>query len=110
MVIVPRGVSSGSLVMTGRPLEPVALEGREESTMSTHDQGSDLGGPVTRRKLLRTAGVTGLGLAGGSLLAACGGSNSGSSTAAATASKVTADGQKLNSILGITSKDLALTK
>jgi branched-chain amino acid transport system substrate-binding protein len=78
--------------------------------MSAHDEGSDLGSPLTRRKLLRTAGATGLGLAGGSLLAACGGSDSGSSTAAATASKLTAEGQKLNSILGITSQDLALTK
>jgi branched-chain amino acid transport system substrate-binding protein len=78
--------------------------------MSAHDEGADLGSPFTRRKLLRTAGATGLGLAGGSLLAACGSSGGGSSTAAAPASKITADGRKLNSILGITSQDLALTK
>jgi branched-chain amino acid transport system substrate-binding protein len=79
--------------------------------MSANDDGPDLGGPFTRRKLLRTAGATGLGLAGGSFLAACGGSNSSStSTAAATAGKISADGQKLNSILGITAKDLARTK
>jgi branched-chain amino acid transport system substrate-binding protein len=83
---------------------------REESDMSAHDEGPRPGSPLTRRRLLRTAGAAGLGLAGGSFLAACGGSSEGSSTAATTAGKVTADGQKLNGILGITSQDLALTK
>ena len=78
--------------------------------MSAHDEGADVGSAFTRRKLLRTAGATGLGLAGGSLLAACGSSGGGSSTAAATASKVSATGRRLNSILGISSQDLALTK
>ena len=78
--------------------------------MSAHEEGPGLSSPFTRRRLLRAAGATGVGLAGGSLLAACGGSDSGSSTTAAAASKITADGKKLNSILGITSQDLALTK
>jgi len=77
--------------------------------MSAQDDGQDLGNPITRRRLLTAAGATGLTLAGGSLLAACGSSKSSSSSAAA-ATKVTADGQKLNSILGLSSEDLALTK
>src|SRR5437764_202942 len=76
--------------------------------MSAHDEGPDLGSRVTRRTLLRSAGAAGLTVAGGSLLAACG--SSGSSSTGAAASKITPDGQKLNSILGITAQDLALTK
>ncbi|HEY7254983.1 MAG TPA: ABC transporter substrate-binding protein [Thermoleophilaceae bacterium] len=76
--------------------------------MSAHDEGPDLGSPITRRKLLRTAGAAGLTVAGGSLLAACG--SSGSSSTGAAASKITADGKKLNSILGLSAQDLALTK
>ncbi|HXD57333.1 MAG TPA: ABC transporter substrate-binding protein [Thermoleophilaceae bacterium] len=79
--------------------------------MSAHDEGQDFGSPITRRTLLRTAGATGAALAGGSLLAACGGSSgSSATTAAAAAGKITADGQKLNSILGLSAQDLALTK
>jgi branched-chain amino acid transport system substrate-binding protein len=71
--------------------------------MSGYDDGPDLERPITRRTLLRTAGAAGLGLAGGSLLARA-------SAAAVTATNITPAGRQLNSILGITARDLALTK
>jgi branched-chain amino acid transport system substrate-binding protein len=77
--------------------------------MSAYDETPQRENAMTRRTLLRAAGATGVGLAGSALLAACGGSSS-SSSASAAATRITPNGQRLNSILGLSPADLALTK
>ena len=74
--------------------------------MRPEHEGPTSGHTMTRRQIMRAAGATGLTIAGGSLLAACGDSDDGKES---TGVARTASGKELNEILGLSTKDLKLT-